>query len=226
MYARPPKPTAPAPGPKLTNNKKRRSVQMALRMPVDLAEAADKIMNAVLQTVHTYQTSSGPALEARVNDPNLGDVRMIVTGRAGEIVQAELVVRDRFTADAITAAALRMHSSGDELAGVSVTVRAESGSSSTSGRSGSNPFEAGGWAGNSYAAGNGSSGGDNHGHGLGNGDAAGAGNGTNGQSGSGSGDVSRGAPKPALTARPEPIRTNQPSPRTPTSRGPSLDVMA
>jgi hypothetical protein len=152
---------------------------------------------------------------------------MIVTGRAGEIVQAELVVRDRFTADAITAAAVRMRSSGDELAGVSVTVRAESGNSSTSGRPGSNPFEAGGWAGNGYATAGSNTGG--HGHGLGNGDPSAAGNGSAGQSGGGRGDTTQIAPKPvlpAIPARPEPAATNLSSPWTPTSRGPSLDVMA
>jgi hypothetical protein len=187
------------------------------------------MMYQVVQTIHSFETAAGPSMEARISDPTIGDVRMVVTGRAGEIVQAELVVRDRITADAMTAAAARMHSSGDELAGVRVTVRAEGGNSSTSGRSGSNPFEAGGWAGNGYAAGNGSNSGGNHGHGLGNGDPATAGNGTNGQSGSGSGDVLRGTPKPvppALPARSEPGRTGQPSPRTPDSRGPSLDIMA
>lgn len=196
---------------------------------VTLADAADKMMYQVVQTIHSFETAAGPAMEARISDPSIGDVRMVVTGRAGEIVQAELVVRDRITADAMTAAAARMHSSGDELAGVRVTVRTEGGNSSTSSRSGSNPFEAGGWASNGYAAGNGSNGGGNHGHGLGNGDPATAGNGTNGQSGGGSGDVLRATPKPVppvLPARPEPVGTNQPSPRTSTSRGPSLDVMA
>ena len=42
MY-RPPRPTTTEKGTKLTNNKKRRSVQMALRMPVDLAEAMDAL---------------------------------------------------------------------------------------------------------------------------------------------------------------------------------------
>jgi hypothetical protein len=199
---------------------------------VTAADAADRLMYQVVQTIHSFQTAAGPAVEARISDPNIGDVRLVVTGRAGEIVQAEVVVRDRVTADAMNAAAVRMRSSGDELAGVSVTVRAESGSSSTSGRSGSNPFEAGGWAGNGYAAGGSNAGGHGHGpgNGLASGETAGAtGNGANGQSGSRSGDASHATPKPALPvlpARPEPVRTNSSSPRTPTSRGPSLDVMA
>jgi trimeric autotransporter adhesin len=191
---------------------------------VHLADAADKLMYRVVQTIHSFQTAAGPAIEARVNDPAIGDVRMIVTGRAGEMVQAELVVRDKVTADAMTAAAARMHSSGDELAGVSVTVRTEGGNSSTSGRSGSNPFEAGGWAGTGYAAGNGSGGAGNHGQGLGNGQAAGAG--TGGQPGGGNGNAVSATPKPLPATRPEPVRANQPSSGTPTSRGPSLDIMA
>ena len=43
MYARPPKPTPPPKPVVLARNKKRRSVQMALRMPVDLAEAMDAL---------------------------------------------------------------------------------------------------------------------------------------------------------------------------------------
>lgn len=88
-------------------------------------------MSQVVHTIHTYQSAAGPVVEARVIDPNLGDVRLVVTGRAGEIVQAQLVVKDRASAEALTAAAARVHATGDALAGVNVTVRTETGGTST-----------------------------------------------------------------------------------------------
>lgn len=182
-------------------------------------------MSQVVQTVHTYQTAAGPSLEARISDPNMGDVRMVVTGRAGEIVQAQLIVRDRVTADAITAAAARMHSSGDALAGVSVSVRSEAGGSATGGRAGSNAFEAAGWtAGGGYGASTGSDGHGSHGQGVGNQDPAAAGNGTPGQSGRGEGSPQ--TPKSIPTPRPEPARTGRAMSRTALPGGSSLDIRA
>jgi hypothetical protein len=196
-----------------------------IRPPVDVADAADKLMNQVVQTIHTFETSAGPALEARVSDPNLGDVRMVVTGRAGEIVQAQLVVRDRISADAITAAVARMHAAGDGLAGVSVTVGTESGDSSLGGRAGSNAFEAAGWtAGGGYGAAGGSGANGGHGQSAGNGEAAPAGNGSGGQPGGG--DSSRATPRPVPSARPESTRVNRSLTGTPLPGGSSLDIRA
>jgi hypothetical protein len=195
------------------------------RPPLDLAVAADKIMAQVLQTVHTFTTSSGPALEARVNDPNLGDIRMIVTGRAGEIVQAQLVVRDRVTADAIAAAATRMRSAGDGLAGVSLTVRSEGGGSATSGRSGSNAFESAGWtAGSGYGAGAGAGSNPGHGQGLAEQASLASGNGSGGQPGAG--QASREATKPAQLIQTTTSREPLSTPRVPLAGGSSLDIRA
>jgi hypothetical protein len=106
-------------------------------------------MNQVVQTVRTFQTSAGPALEARVNDPALGDVRVVVTGRAGEVVQAQLIVRDRAAADTLAQAAARVGATSDALAGVSLTVRSESGGSTAGGHAGSG-FEAAAWGAPGY----------------------------------------------------------------------------
>jgi hypothetical protein len=193
---------------------------------VDLADAADKLMNQVVQTIHTYQTAAGPALEARISDPNLGDVRMVVTGRAGEIVQAQLVVQSKTSADAITSAVARMNAAGDGLAGVSVSVRTEGGSTSMGGRAGSNAFEAAGWtAGGGYGAGSGSGAYGGHGQASGNGDpaTAAAGNGSGGQPGGGG---SLGPQRPAPTTRPEPATPIRPLSRTPLPGGSSLDIRA
>jgi hypothetical protein len=194
--------------------------------PVDLADAAEKLMNQVVQTVHTYQTTAGPALEAHISDPNLGDVRMVVTGRAGEILQAQLVVRDRIAADAITAAAARMHAAGDALAGVSVSVRSEGGGSAGGSRSGG-AFDGTGWAAaDGYGTGSGQGGNAGHRGGLDNQNAAAADNGAGGGAESGRGDGSRGTPRPALVALPEQAGAVRPMPRTPLPGGPSLDVRA
>ncbi len=193
--------------------------------PVDLADAADRLMSQAVQTIHTFQTSAGPSLEARISDPALGDVRVIVTGRAGEIVQAQLVVRDRVTADAITAAAARMHTGSDALAGVSVTVRSESGGSATNSRAGGNPFEAAGWAaGSGYGTGGGpgANGGHGQGGGLANQNTAPSGNGTEGGSrGNGTPETQKQAPAALPGGRP-----TRPTSRTTLPGGSSLDVRA
>ncbi len=189
-----------------------------------LADAAERLMNQAVRTIHTFQTAAGPSLEARISDPNLGDVRLIVTGRAGEIVQAQLVVRDRISADAIAAAATRMRSSGDGLAGVNLTVRSEAGGSSTNGRSGSNAFESAGWAGGSgYGAGSGS--GPNGGHGQSldqNAAASGNGAGPDGRGSNGTHETLKPVPAP-LPAR---SRPNLPASGAQLPGGSSLDVRA
>jgi hypothetical protein len=196
---------------------------IGVRQAVDLADAADRLMSQAVQTIHAYQTSAGPSLETRISDPSLGDVRVIVTGRAGEIVQAQLVVHDRVAADAIAAAASRMHASGDALAGVTLTVRSEGGGSTTNGRAGGNAFESTGWAaGNGYgAAANSGSGSGGRDQGLANQNAALSGNGSGGQSQGG--DSSREAPRPPVALPPA---TPRPLTRTPLKGGPSLDVRA
>ena len=185
-------------------------------------------MGQVVQTIHTYQTSAGPSLEARVSDPTLGEVRLVVTGRAGEIVQAQLIVKDAATADALTAAATRAHAGGDALAGVNVTVRSETGGGWTSGgrngNSESAAWAAGGWGG---ATGSRSANGQGS-HGTEPGSQAGSGSGNGGGSGSGAtSDGSRGS------NRPHPSRFDDSSansgrakPRLPFRGGSSLDIRA
>ena len=208
-----------------------------VRSPADLAATADRLMNQVVQTVKSFQTSAGPALEARISDPNFGDVRMVVTGRAGEVVQAQLIVRDRAAADAITQAAARIHSTSDGLAGVSVTVRSESGTTTGGGRGGG--FEAAGWssgsgsgAGSAPGNGTGTGTGNGTGNAPGNGHGAanpGLGNQTSTATGGGSGSSDGGTrglhvPSP-VTGRPALVPTSDlPKGRVP--GGPSLDIRA
>jgi hypothetical protein len=171
-------------------------------------------MSQVVQTVRAFQTSAGPSLEARVTDANLGDVRVIVTGRAGEMLQAQLVVQNRGAADALVHAAAAMHASSDALAGVNVTVRSESGGSwNTAGRGG-NAFESAGWTAGSWGSASGgnsggASSGDRAGAGLANqaGSGSGSGNGTGGN-GTGAGSTPDGSRE---SARPSANPIGQPS---------------
>jgi hypothetical protein len=173
----------------------------------DLVDSADRLMNQVVKTIHTYQTSGGPALEARISDPVLGNVKVIVTGQAGEIVQAQLVVRDRFTADALLIAAARSHASGEALTGVNVSVRSESGGSWTSNRrSGGAAAESMGWGQSSGShSGTGDAGagrGNEPGNPTTGGNGTGTGPSANGSHGSGrSPAASGGSAAPAPTRR-------------------------
>jgi hypothetical protein len=195
-----------------------------------VAESAEKLMSQVAQTIRTFHTSDGPGIEARVSDPILGDVTLIVTGRAGEVVQAQLVARDRVAADALSQAAARINATSNALAGVSVTVRSESGGGSTTGgRAGGNPFEATGWTSNGgYGAGSGQGGRGDQGQGVGSQNAGGAGSGPGNGTGSGlgTGNPSSNATHSVPVLRPQTTRATSPMPRTPIPGGPSLDIRA
>ena len=179
---------------------------VAAQSAQDLVDSADRLMNQVVKTIHTYQTSGGPALEARVSDPVLGDVRVIVTGQAGEIIQAQLVVRDRFTADALLTAAARSHASGEALTGVNVSVRSELGGSWTSNRRSGGAAESMAWGQSSGShSGTGDAGagrGNEPGNPTSGGNGTGTGPSANGSHGSGRSPVaSGGSAGPAPTRR-------------------------
>jgi hypothetical protein len=189
--------------------------------PASSADAADRLMNQVVQTVRSFQTSAGPSLEARVNDPSLGDVRMIVTGRAGEVVQAQLIVHDPAAADALTQAAARAHATSDALRGVNVTVRSESGGSATGGRTG-NSFDSSAWnspAGYGSGASTGGSG-QGHAHGTPTGGISANADGSGGARTSH--DGSQAAPRQAAAPQPSPILSGR-SLRSPLPGGSGSD---
>jgi hypothetical protein len=201
---------------------------VATQTPSDLADSAARLMNQVVKTIHSFQTSNGPALEARISDPVLGDVKVIVSGQAGEIVQAQLVVRDRVSADALLSAATRIHASGEGLSGVNVSVRSETGGTWTSsGRFGGSTADSPAWGskgGGQAGAGDGSSSKGNEpsaqtagGTGSGNGSG-------NGSSASGSHGSERSPTAPLRAAAFVPVRRPAPGPSK--SGGSSLDIRA
>lgn len=197
--------------------------------PSMLAESAEKLMGQVVQTIRTFQTSDGPRVEARVSDPTLGDVTLIVTGRAGEVVQAQLFARDRASADALSQAAFRINSTSNALAGVSVTVRSESGGNASTGGRAGNSFEAGGWTSTGgNGAGSGQSGRGDHGNGVGSQNTGGAGSGPGSGAGPdlGTGHHSSEAGHSAPLLRPEGTRVTNSMPRSPLPGGSSVDIRA
>ena len=197
---------------------------VAAARPADLAGSADRLMGQVVRTINTYQTAGGPTVEARISDPNLGDVKLIVTGRAGEVIQAQLVVKDRVSAEALTAAAARAHASGDGLAGVNVTVRSETGGWTSGGRSGSS--DAAAWAANGSGTGSGSERGDGQGAAAGQ-TGSGSSNGFGAGTGSPS-DSSRGSNRPAASPFDQTTAgdTGRGRSRLPLRSGSSLDIRA
>ena len=70
-------------------------------------------------------SGNGPGLEARVHDPELGTVRVTVTGPADQPVRAELVVADARTAAALARVA-DDPSVARSLAGIQLHIRVES----------------------------------------------------------------------------------------------------
>ena len=82
------------------------------------------LLDRVIQQIRTVGTHSDPALEARLQDPELGTVRVLVAGRAGEVVRAVLFVSDQGIADALTRAADRTATSHG-LAGIDLHIRTE-----------------------------------------------------------------------------------------------------
>jgi hypothetical protein len=190
----------------------------------DLADSADRLMSQVVRTIHSYQTSSGPALEARVSDPILGDIKVVVSGQAGEIIQAQLVARDRVSADALLNAATRIHASGEGLTGVNVSVRSEAGGTWTSsGRSGDSSAESLSWGSRSGGQAGAGDGSFSKGNEPSTQTAGGNGSGT-GSSASGSHGSERA---PTAPARPAALATvRRPALGPSKSGGPSLDIRA
>jgi len=129
------------------------------------ATEIDRLLSRVIERIRTVSSSSRPALEARLHDPELGTIRVLVAGRAGEVVRAELFVADQRIADAFSRAVDRS-STGHGLAGIDLRIRTDSmGFDAGATGSGSTPDRGGrdggpsGWAGAGADAGGGFRGG-------------------------------------------------------------------
>lgn len=133
---------------------------------------ADRLLARAVAWVRGVAVTGAPALEARLHDPVLGHLRILVAGRAGDVVRAELVASDHGIADALAHAAAGA-AVDNLLSGIELRIRAqttgvgagaaESGAAAPNGGSGA---DAGGqtWAGASHG---GDAGGNGHARGPG-----------------------------------------------------------
>jgi hypothetical protein len=104
----------------------------------ELAAAdVERLLDRAIGQIRTVGRPGDPALEARLQDPELGTVRVLVSGRTGDVVRAELVVADQRIADALTRAVDRSATSHG-LTGIDLRIRTESG------RPGGDPTGSGG----------------------------------------------------------------------------------
>lgn len=85
----------------------------------------ERLLDRAIVQIRTVGRTGDPALEARLQDPELGTVRVLVSGRTGDVVRAELVVADQRTADALTRAVDRSATSHG-LTGIDLRIRTES----------------------------------------------------------------------------------------------------
>jgi hypothetical protein len=111
--------------------------------------SADRLLDQVVGQIRLHGANGVPGLESRFHDPQLGSLRLVIVGRAGETVRAELIAADPATADALVRAADRAVSGSLGLAGIDLRIRSEAGSfqanAGTNGRSDDRPA---GFAGN------------------------------------------------------------------------------
>jgi hypothetical protein len=91
------------------------------------AGPADRVVAEALNRIRTTVQAGVPGLESRIDDPQLGSIRVLVSGRPGETIRAELVAADPAAARELTAALERAVAGGATLpAGVDLHVRTDS----------------------------------------------------------------------------------------------------
>jgi hypothetical protein len=90
--------------------------------PAALEAAASRLLNDVAERIRSIDTAAGPGLEATLRDPDLGLVRLVVSGLPGETVQATLTAESAEAASALRAA-IEQHRSVDGLSGIALQVR-------------------------------------------------------------------------------------------------------
>ena len=89
---------------------------------------ADRLLDQVIGQIRLHGGNVVPSLETRLHDPQLGSLRLVLLGRAGETIHAELIAADPATADAISRAADRAIAGSLSLAGIDLRIRSEGGS--------------------------------------------------------------------------------------------------
>jgi hypothetical protein len=88
--------------------------------------SADRAVTDALNRIRTTVRAGVPSLESRIDDAQLGSIRVLVSGRPGEAIHAELVARDPAAAQELTQALHRALASGATLpAGVDLSIRTD-----------------------------------------------------------------------------------------------------
>lgn len=121
----------------------------------------ERLLDRVVHQIRAIGTTADPALEARLQDPDLGTVRVLVAGRSGETIRAELFVADQRTADALRQAVDRT-STSHGLVGIDLRIRTEP-ARSDAGTNGSGARPDGGRPSADQSGWTGLAGGTNHG---------------------------------------------------------------
>ncbi|MHB8959132.1 MAG: hypothetical protein ACYDAN_05860 [Candidatus Limnocylindrales bacterium] len=88
--------------------------------------AADRLAFEALDRIRTTVTAGVPGLESRIEDPELGTIRIVVSARLGETIRAEIIASDPAAARELTSGIDRALAAGAALPGnVDLRVRAE-----------------------------------------------------------------------------------------------------
>jgi hypothetical protein len=103
---------------------------------------ADRLLDQVIGQIRLHSGNVVPSLETRLHDPQLGSLRLVLLGRAGETIHAELIAADPATAEAISRAADRAIAGSLSLAGIELRIRSEGGSFQASAGNHGRPDEA------------------------------------------------------------------------------------
>jgi hypothetical protein len=95
------------------------------------------LIGQVIDRARLHVTGGTPGLESRFHDPQLGDLRLVVIGRPGDLIRAELFTSDPLAADALARAADRATTGSAGLAGIQLHIRTEGGSAASNAQDGS-----------------------------------------------------------------------------------------
>jgi len=87
------------------------------------AGAADRVLGQVVDRLRSFSTDGTPGLATRFDDPDLGMIQLVVSGKAGDTIRAELVTTDARSAEAIGRAIERAMATNIGLHGISLAVR-------------------------------------------------------------------------------------------------------
>jgi hypothetical protein len=97
----------------------------------------DRLIGQVIDRARMHVNGGTPGLESRFHDPELGDLRLVVVGRPGDLIRAELFASDPRAAEALSRAADRAATGPAGLAGIQLHIRTEAGSAASTTHNGS-----------------------------------------------------------------------------------------